>query len=101
MELTIGRNMSVKLAAPTFSRSDAAGIRSYVCIGDVSETALSTAEFMERVNDAFDCANGTSPNAPTHKAAHCAENMDNKVAARAVECEMDRLLAFLSNQGQG
>ena len=81
VELTIGRNMCVRLAAQTFSRAAAAAIRTYVRIGDMSEAALSTAEFMERVNDAFDCANGTSPSAPLHKAALCAENLDGKMAA--------------------
>ena len=80
VELPIGRNMSVKLAAQTFSRSSAAAIRTYVRLGDMCEAALSTADFMERVNDAFDCANGTSPNAPVHKAALCADNMVGKVA---------------------
>ena len=46
----------------------------------MSEEALATALFMEKVNDMFDKINGTSPNAPESKAAVTSTNMLTKIA---------------------
>ena len=80
VELPVGRNMNVKLAAQTFSGSSAAAIRTFVRLGLMREEALSTAEFMDCVNKVFDMGNGTSPNAPTNKAALHKDNLMAKVA---------------------
>jgi len=67
--------------AQTLSRSAAAAIRTYVILGEMSDKALNTATFMERVNDMFDNCNGTSPDAPERKAALTRENMTYKIAS--------------------
>ena len=68
LELPPGANMKVRIAAQTLSHTSAAPIRAYVRLGDMLGRVLDTAEFMEGINLTFDCCNGTSPNAPQHKA---------------------------------
>jgi hypothetical protein len=59
VNLTVGKNMSVKLAAQVLSRMMAQALRVYVEFGViVSDTALHTARFCELVNALFDLSNG-------------------------------------------
>ena len=79
IDLHLGRNMKVDIAAQTLSHSATVGIRTYVHLGMMSAKSLDTAEFMERVNAMFDLGNGTSPDAPNSKASLTTINFREKV----------------------
>lgn len=98
LELPPGANMKVKLAAQILSFTCAAAIRAYVRLGEMSEQALNTAEFMERANLAFDCCNGTSPNAPEQKAAITTKNMLAKVSVMRASAEWIGQWRFFSRK---
>ena len=60
LELPLGTKMKVKIATQTLSHSSTAAIRVYVWLGDMSERALDTAEFVERVNLMSKCSTAQS-----------------------------------------
>jgi hypothetical protein len=55
--LPLGQKMRVSLAAQVFSHSVASGIQTLVHHQELEAGALQTAEFLQRVNDAFDMQN--------------------------------------------
>ncbi len=52
--------MRVKLASQILSHSVAAGINTYVALGGLPGAAISTAEFLEKMNKIFDSCNSIS-----------------------------------------
>ena len=54
------KKMNVRLAAQLLSHSTAAAVRTYTHFGRLEEAALDTADFVEKVNQLFDCLNSTS-----------------------------------------
>lgn len=63
LDLPVGLNMKVNIAAQTLSFSAAAAIRCYVQLGKLSADSLDTADFLEKMNTCFDLVNSSSAQA--------------------------------------
>jgi hypothetical protein len=81
VELPVGANMKVKVAAQTLSRRTAAAIRCYYRLNMIQKCALDTAEFMERVGDLFHLGNSVSPCDEDRKSSVTLLNVESKLAA--------------------
>ena len=81
VELPVGPNMKVKLAAQTLSRRTASAIRSYYRLNMMEKRSLDTAEFMERVGDLFHLGNSVSPFDEDRKSSVTLQNFESKSAA--------------------
>ena len=55
------KKMNVRLASQVLSRSGAVAIRTYVHFGRLPTDALTTADFVEKVDRLFDILNSMSP----------------------------------------
>ena len=71
VKLPVGRHIKVNIAAQMLSQTCAVviGTYLYICLGQMNDRAIDTADFMEDFKTLFDVGNGTSPNASAHKPA--------------------------------
>ncbi len=79
VELPVGANMKVNIAAQTLSRRTAAAIRSYYRLNMMGKRALQTAEFMEKVGDLFNLGNGVTPYDEDRKCSITPDNLALKL----------------------
>ena len=84
VDLPVGLNMKVNLAAQTLSFSTAATIRCYVQLGKMDSRALDTADFMEKMNKCFDLVNSSTA---------FAKHPDKSAVKR---CNLEKRLALLN-----
>lgn len=74
LNLPVGKNMKVSIAAQTCSYSVARAIRTYVHFEKMPYSALATAKFCEEINNLFDVLNSSSTSAKGYKQAATVEN---------------------------